>query len=262
MTLPASALLSRPDEDIIRNIPRHPADPTVAYGEALDREFGREYIVRLVKDRILSAAIFPNAVSRQEIAEHITPELQRAFREACQHFTHFFFTQEKRLKTDLMHGVAVMRGLGYRGQGFGPETVPRDYEGGKTLRDFLPDNWLIDQISKHGDMVATRMGEYGFHAFHAFPGMTGQLWAGKWHTHEDYTTHLTLAGAGLEWLPSYIESEDAEQNPAKYEHLIQRLDIGDLMVMGRANHRSSHFIPEQGQFAFIAHGPYDLTHGD
>jgi hypothetical protein len=248
--------LRHPYADVIASIPRHPADPTIAYGENLDREF----VTGLVRDRILTAAIFPNAVSPEEIATYATPELQQSFREACQHFTQFFVSREKGLETDLTRGVAVMRGLGERGHGFIIET-PGFYEGRKNLRDFLPDNWLIDKVQNLGNTVTTPRG-YGYHIYQAFPGMAAEGYYARWHGHEDINAHITFAGATLEFLPSDVDLEDVRRRPKEYQSRIQRPNIGDMMVFGRLPHRSSEEIPEEGQFAAIGHGSYEFGNGD
>lgn len=246
-----------PDQDVLAAIPRHPADPNIAYGENLDRLV----ITDLVKRRILMGAIFRKAVSPDEIAKHATLDVQKAFRDACLHFTHFFVTRrEKGYETDIDQGIAVMRGLGVVGQTFDIEHG-HVYEGGKNLSDFFPDNWLFEKIREHGKITA-RMGEYGYHIFQAFPEMANDGYYGTWHTHQDINAHLTLSGAGLEWLPGDISLDDAKKHPERYNDRIQRIEIGDLAVFGEIIHRSSHKIPEQGQFAILAHGPYDLTGGN
>lgn len=234
-------------------LPKHPADPNIACGENLDRDF----IIALIRERHLLGAIFQNAVSPQEITQNVTLDLQTGFRAACQHFTQFFFSTEKgHTGTTLESGIAVVRGIGVKGQSFGIET-PGAYEGTKTLRNFLPSNWLIEKVKELGS-IAHIINEYGFHIFHAFANAAQSGYARRWHTHEDIGAHLTLAGAGLEWLPSDIRLEDARKNPDQFENRVQSTKIGDLFVLGRVIHRSSHQIPQQGQFALLAHGPYDL----
>src|SRR5690606_7325588 len=128
--------------------------------------------------------------------------------------------------------------------------------------DFLPDEWLIELVRKQGELVALPIRGYGYHIYQAFPGKAKQGYASYWHDHNDIGAHTTLAGAGLEWLPSHIKTKDAATHPEKFEHLIQRVEIGDLIVFGRLPHRSSHAIPEQGQFAVLGQGPFDLRNGD
>lgn len=236
----------------IDKIPRHPQDHSIAHGHNLNPSL----IATLVRERILLGAIFRGHVSPEEIKAHTTPALSRGFREACEHFTRFFVSSEKGLKTTIDSGTAVIRGMGY-GEGLTIDT-PGEYTGRKRLIDFFPgqDEWLLRKITEWGKYTANGMGEYGYHIFHAPAGHTPEGYYAQWHTHNDFGAHMTFEGATLEMLPGDISIDDAQAHPEKYEDRIIRPEIGDVVLMGRVIHRSSHNIPEQGQFAAIAHGPW------
>lgn len=236
----------------ISKIPRHPLDDRVAYGYDLDRNL----VATLVRERILLGAIFRGYVSPEEIKAHTTPELSRGFREACGHFTGFFLSSEKGIKTTVDEGIAVMRGLGDR-NGCSIDTIG-EYSGGRSLVDFFPDkdDWIVQKIIGLGRYTSNGMGDYGYHIFQADPGKAERGYASKWHTHDDITSSLTIAGATMECLPGDVDVDDANANPQKYEGRIIRPEIGDAVLIGRVIHRSSHRIPEEGQFSVITHGPW------
>ncbi|MCB1681093.1 MAG: hypothetical protein H6858_05925 [Rhodospirillales bacterium] len=240
------------DNNPISKIPRHPLDPNIAYGYDLDRAL----VANLVRERLLLGAIFRSYVSPEEIAAHATPDVSAGFRQACGHFTHFFLSSEKGMSTTLDSGIAVMRGLGDR-RGCSIDTMG-EYNGGRSLVDFFPnhDDWLVQKIIGLGQYTCNGMGDYGYHIFHAPAGRTERGYAAKWHTHDDITSSLTLGGATMECLPSDVDITDANVHPEQYEDRIIRPDIGDAVLIGRMIHRSSHRIPEEGQFAVITHGPW------
>lgn len=236
----------------ISKIPRHPLDDKVAYGYDLDRNL----VASLVRDRVLLGAIFRGYVSPEEIKAHTSPGLSRGFREACGHFTGFFLSSEKGMTTTVDQGIAVMRGIGNR-QGCSIDTIG-EYNGNKSLVDFFPDkdDWIIEKIKGLGQYTANGMGDFGYHIFHAPAGKAEKGYASKWHPHDDITSSLTFEGATMELLPSDIDLADANAHPEKYESRIIRPEIGDAVLIGRMNHRSSHRIPKEGQFAVITHGPW------
>lgn len=236
----------------ISKIPRHPLDERVAYGHDLDRNL----VASLVRERVLLGAIFRGYVSPEELKTHTMPALGKGFREACGHFTGFFLSSEKGMQTTVDQGIAVMRGLGNR-HGCSIDTIG-EYSGGKSLVDFFPekDEWLVQKIIGLGQYTGNGMGDYGYHIFHAPPGKTERGYAAKWHTHDDITSSLTFQGATMECLPSDVNLDDANIHPEKYEDRIIRPEIGDVVLIGRMIHRSSHKIPEEGQFAIITHGPW------
>ncbi len=236
----------------IDKIPRHPLDDKIAYGFDLNRNL----VASLVRERILLGAIFRGYVSPEEIKAHATPDLGRGFREACGHFTGFFRSAEKGMRTTVDEGIAVMRGIGTR-SGCSIDT-DGEYNGGKCLVDFFPnkDEWIVEKIKCLGQYTANGMGEYGYHIFHAPAGKAERGYASHWHPHDDITSSLTFDGATMELLPSDVDAADVKAHPERYESRIIRPEIGDAVLIGRMLHRSSHEIPEKGQFAIITHGPW------
>lgn len=238
------------EKDILDSIPRHPNDEMVAYGRDLDPDV----VVPLIRKRLLLGAVFQDYTKPPEDIIPSTLDLAMDFRQACAHFTGFFASHERGHHTDMDHGIAVMRGIG-NSSGFGIDDA-KNYQGNKSLLDFLKNEWLIKQIIKVGNYTKEGLGEYGYGIFQAPAGQTPDGFLSNWHTHNDITSHFTIHGAGLQTLPSYVDPTDAQNNPDKYEHLTLNANPNDLLIMGRLIHRSSHDIPEKGQFAFITHGPY------
>lgn len=233
------------DQSVIDSIPRHPADPNVAYGYDLDPAVIRP----LLEDRILVAAIFRDFCPKDERMAHVTQSLQDGFRSASTYFNSHNFSPERG------DTLAKMRLMAFDKQGIFPQTP--DYEPRhKTLEDFTGSTWLHEKMDRMSIWPQKKMGEYGFHILHAFAGATDKGLTPYWHPHQDITAHLTISeGGGLEWMPSDVDPEDLRRNPQKYEDRAQVVAPGDLIAMGRLLHRSTSKIHEHGQFSIIAGGP-------
>lgn len=100
--------------DLLDSIPRHPNDDMVACGRDLDPNV----IVPLIRERLLLGAVFQDYTKPPADLIPSTLDLAQDFRHACSHFTSFFASFEKGHRTDMNHGIAVMRGIG-NSSGFG-----------------------------------------------------------------------------------------------------------------------------------------------